>query len=1148
MLKKGVPGLDLKNVRAEEVIKCAATAITRSTSDEDLKRIAACKFISNGKTDMCAVAKRLAKLRADFRTETEPTIKKIDQLALFRLYSDEGDSAKLDELLSDPDVESAYNGRVDKDMYYALNSPECLPVPTDVATDENAAAYFNDQSKVIPKNETQLAELLLHDGDRKKVKEKVNSLFVSRIADRELDEVTGLPISILDLFTSTSGKWTLPDLLLLTMAREDYKKFKVSTDPEKVHARALYGSLPEQGRVYKAEEHKEPKTPGEIYENVAHCFATKKADAIVAAVKRAYKELGLRTRSQTTAAFVRGYRRIAGRVLSKTSFGGTFQQLMSKIEGAYKEVKTNVTKSLKDLSTVRVLSMVQVYFGVRVGEVLTEPIDFVYAFECLDEQQILDYVYVCRAFGIEQLVHVFMNGTTPRIRDMADATLAKIELKMFDESTRFWERYEREDKDALVQVVAERGVRGIHEWEHGISYNMKLLARGKPDEGERMAWLDKVDGKVKELNEAAKNTLESKSRLENIAMGLLSRVATMIAGYLVESGASANVRAVVSSVVYALDLVQKAPIFPAYVPRGQVLQLCENVKISADIAKRELLGVLLFAVLCCVTELLGDEDGQEVSQMIGAAVPDLGRDVADTLEMIASFLEMNIFGRILRKLAAAFDLVDEASAVMSGKTPIEQIGLVLSSLAELAKSTTGIQMAKAVFGSMQLVQIVSAQSLSFHTKLRRHAERVRQMADEGAAQWKRVKATDRSIEYTPETVLAQRAVMQRNLLGVMQAVNRGMFSVSRTAVYRLETDTKGEVERAAEIVPGNERRALVTMTKSVMSPDAQRIFENAAKASGSLVGNASFSWRSGGACLLLFDDKSSQLRNMLTLGTAFGLTLGSMPLGPLVRVLPSISPGRVNKYEMLVALAHRNGKRDSVAPGVVLMLLVDAVLGSRITRAIEVAREYATVDTARPLAMGEMAHRAFVSRMQVLLARGVPKPCGQYAAGATGALARKKEEQECVQRQMQLEYDLVRELVRTYGLAFFPKNEHMLLVEKQATEVKNRIVSSWRFWDAVSKKIAEGTLDKLVETHKSDVNYRTIPETLRPAAEAKIDLCEKARGKVEDTVKLANEMKEIIRMSYERNSREDFSKLDGVDSDCSEQIKEAVLDKIGESL
>ncbi|NDD31688.1 MAG: hypothetical protein EB084_25850 [Proteobacteria bacterium] len=196
-----------------------------------------------------------------------------------------------------------------------------------------------------------------------------------------------------------------------------------------------------------------------------------------------------------------------------------------------------------------------------------------------------------------------------------------------------------------------------------------------------------------------------------------------------------------------------------------------------------------------------------------------------------------------------------------------------------------------------------------------------------------------------------------------------------------------------------------------------------------------------------------------------------------------------------------------------------------------------------------MAHRAFVSRMQVLFSRAVPKPCGQYAAGTTDPAARKKEELECVQRQMQLEHDLVREVVRTYGLASFPKDEHMLLVEGKGAKkkVENRIVSSWRFWDAASKKIGDVTLDRLLEQYEQDVKLRVISPPLRPDAEAKIRMCKDSRKNVKNAGMTENEMREIIRMSYERDSREDFTKLDGIETDCSEQIKE-VLQKIGESL
>ena len=127
----------------------------------------------------------------------------------------------------------------------------------------------------------------------------------------------------------------------------------------------------------------------------------------------------------------------------------------------------------------------------------------------------------------------------------------------------------------------------------------------------------------------------------------------------------------------------------------------------------------------------------------------------------------------------------------------------------------------------------------------------------------------------------------------------------------------------------------------------------------------------------------------------------------------------------------------------------------------------------------------------------------------------------------------------------------MLLVEGKSgakKEVQNRIVSSWRFWDAASKKIGDVTLDKLLEQYESDVTSRAIAKSIRPAAEAKIEMCKKARKDVKPEERNVNEIHEIIRMSYERDSRENFTNLDNVDSDCSNEIREVVLKMIGESL
>lgn len=223
---------------------------------------------------------------------------------------------------------------------------------------------------------------------------------------------------------------------------------------------------------------------------------------------------------------------------------------------------------------------------------------------------------------------------------------------------------------------------------------------------------------------------------------------------------------------------------------------------------------------------------------------------------------------------------------------------------------------------------------------------------------------------------------------------------------------------------------------------------------------------------------------------------------------------------MFVACAYKRGLDLPL-----IVLLVDGELGKRLERAIEIARGFAQ-DSSGVFAMGERGQRAFVARMQALLQNKGPELCGTHKSGAiltaVARAARDAQDTACVARQMHLEYGLIVEAVRTFGLVVRPKDELLRKAEGDNKDVETPIKSSWRVWDALAQKIAAATLEGMLGDYKAN---RPVRGPATDELQAGVAKAHKIRAEaLTDALKLNTalthaQIVEIVKGSYETDRK-----------------------------
>lgn len=238
--------------------------------------------------------------------------------------------------------------------------------------------------------------------------------------------------------------------------------------------------------------------------------------------------------------------------------------------------------------------------------------------------------------------------------------------------------------------------------------------------------------------------------------------------------------------------------------------------------------------------------------------------------------------------------------------------------------------------------------------------------------------------------------------------------------------------------------------------------------SASVIGNAT-SWRGKftGVCLVLVDEgpKAMLLRDNLHIGSMDGWR-------PIARALrhASVDP----KSAVVVMRAPDPKKRDEtleIAAAPVVVLVVDEGLARSLETALVVALEYAEEGAES----GRSRAASVYSKQLGALMRGKePRVCGAAPGGEAPVPGAKwsgkpgaKEEARCIVDAMILEYRIVRDTVRVFGLgAKLAKSLHWKDKDKEA---QPDLVVRFSAWNYIAGQIAEGTLVQMVELRTKEM-------------------------------------------------------------------------------
>jgi hypothetical protein len=469
--------------------------------------------------------------------------------------------------------------------------------------------------------------------------------------------------------------------------------------------------------------------------------------------------------------------------------------------------------------------------------------------------------------------------------------------------------------------------------------------------------------------------------------------------------------------------------------------------------------------------------GNAIAEQVCALVPSLGPDVADMLELFATFSEGNIIAVGLRKAGAFADYVVSESPLASvgGGSNAEKLATVMRFVAALVPMATGAadeSKIKQIVRLMSIVSIVSgAQELKWHTRMRVRAAGMRQMA--GTMALSASPAASPDAEELPgdgaeiEKDRYAVSIRMRDALGLLTAIKRNQLFVSESHVYRATAESNRVVSAVDELIPG----------AYLPHPSDMAVF--ATRNSGivaSVIGNMT-SWRGDktGACLVVVTGGDARiLRDRLMHGTENGLPWVRVP-GEAIDNVRVAGGSRSNepKAHVSVLLVSAKGRvshtsRAHALTGPTAVLIVDDDLATWIVTAIDAAGNFAeTSASLGNYAIKPNTERAFTQRVHMIMSNKEPKQCGQHETGALRALtpaqknARRLLDVECIKSAMFVEYWLILETVRTFGFASEPSKADFDAILRNPLGATQNAQTRFMFWEAVAKAIADAAVDAM---------------------------------------------------------------------------------------
>ena len=645
------------------------------------------------------------------------------------------------------------------------------------------------------------------------------------------------------------------------------------------------------------------------------------------------------------------------------------------------------------------------------------------------------------AVADDEAAKASINGTIMRIEIGAFKT-AKELVAEWRASAR------RENDEALTQKYLDKAVEsGIYEWEHGVEYYVKRM----DTDGELDAWLDEILKRRKRLDDEYKSARETGA--QNIAVLVLGKLITdlfILADESIQTlqdEADVRLARQTADIVGALSKMFEIPEAARYYPLAQVTRIADA---RHDEVEPEQLAVILLASFSVLLDMIGYDTARILCEFLAAIERRLAHDVADMMELFANFVEDNsVFVALSRTARIAY-------SVVAGKvSPLDLVAMVAKQARQFQKIAKGEWTVADLAGALRGASLVGA-GRKVHTSIRVRAAALRSFAETVDRKRERAKATvtSREVEYAGGADLERARESRRDLLGSLSLLRKRSVQITGGEVLVPTQEDESHVLVEA-VVPGAYQRRR----------DAEGVFApSLVSVRASVVGNAT-SWRGTvdgsptGVCLILLDEgeDASRMREKLQLGPHDGWR-------PVARVLLDASVSASGVVVMRAPDPPPHKRREIASPRA-LVLVVDNDLARAIETALEVALEFAAegVESA-----GSHAAGAFVAQTHALMHAKEPRVCGVIAGVPKGTWtrldvgARAREEQRCMTDAMLLEYRIVRDTVRAFGLgAKLAKS-----VQWTTNIDEPGAVARFEAWNVIAGFIARSTLKRMVARRK----------------------------------------------------------------------------------
>jgi hypothetical protein len=198
-----------------------------------------------------------------------------------------------------------------------------------------------------------------------------------------------------------------------------------------------------------------------------------------------------------------------------------------------------------------------------------------------------------------------------------------------------------------------------------------------------------------------------------------------------------------------------------------------------------------------------------------------------------------------------------------------------------------------------------------------------------------------------------------------------------------------------------------------------------------------------------------------------------------------------------------------------VVLVVDAELAESIKAALDVAMVYAA-DGAESRASD--AAGMLAARLRPLLWKKEPRACGSSVVASItrrSGSAHKRVERECVADAMVLEYRLVCEAVRAFGIGVELRPE-VVDGDKAITGFVGRFAA----WNAIAEFIAAHTLERMVKRRREELGRGVYDGLFSAKADAIDEAHERAKEIIAEAKEDPKEPVEVLKHAWKLDDKE----------------------------